>query len=342
MKISIILCVFNPDSTIVEALRCLQRQKLGSGTSLEVILVDNGSQDASVSLEDESREALRGVDYHIITEPRLGLNYARQTGMAQSSGEILVFCDADNYLDPDYIHRCVEVFSNDPKVGFVGGRGKLPKRLENHAPDWLWSYQGSYAVGSQSDRNHEEREKEPEYLWGAGLAVRRKVLEQLQQTGWKPCLVGRQGQSHRGAGEDTELCLAGKIMGWKVAYDEDCRFIHAIEESRLNLKTLFAMQSGFGRARAVIQVYIMYSRLSEKGVIADDAINRWSMFNHLRKSFFNQLRLTFSKARNPFPAIQLIVIIIYYGQAFKELLLDHRRVHDALQTCEKLAASEKL
>jgi len=67
---------------------------------LEVIVVDNGSVDAS-------RKVARsfGSRVLLVDEPRAGAAHARNTGVAQARGEYLAFLDADDLWAPEKLER---------------------------------------------------------------------------------------------------------------------------------------------------------------------------------------------------------------------------------------------
>lgn len=73
----------------------------------ELILVDDGSQDGSLSLlQDYAREHQQ---VRVISRPQGGVSAARNAGMAQAQGKYLQFADADDYLQPNAVERFVEL-----------------------------------------------------------------------------------------------------------------------------------------------------------------------------------------------------------------------------------------
>ena len=71
---------------------------------LEVILVDNNCSDntAKVAIEVWSKFG-NPFCLSILTEPTPGLSYARKKGVLSAKGEIIVFCDDDNWLNENYL-----------------------------------------------------------------------------------------------------------------------------------------------------------------------------------------------------------------------------------------------
>ena len=99
MKLSIIIPVYNEELTIREILRSVQVAT--KGWEAEIIVVDDGSNDST-------REILRQVseveNIKLVFKPsNEGKGAAVRTGIAQSSGEIVLIQDADLEYDPkDY------------------------------------------------------------------------------------------------------------------------------------------------------------------------------------------------------------------------------------------------
>lgn len=70
--------------------------------SVELLLVDNGSTDGSLELAERYRDRAR-----VLQEPLTGGNRARNRGALVARGQWLLFLDADDWLDPDYLDRVV-------------------------------------------------------------------------------------------------------------------------------------------------------------------------------------------------------------------------------------------
>lgn len=84
--------------------------------SVEVIVVDDGSV-------DESRSIIRsyGGKVQAVLQANLGAPGARNAGIARTSGEFLVFLDADDSLLPDAVESLLQGFRDFPDSGIVFG-----------------------------------------------------------------------------------------------------------------------------------------------------------------------------------------------------------------------------
>jgi glycosyltransferase involved in cell wall biosynthesis len=111
-KVSVIVPVKNGAAHIGELLDSLMQVEYEKD-KLEIIVVDGNST-------DKTREIVSEYPVKLLLEERPGLNAARNTGIKNSNGEIIVFTDADCIIPEDWIKKIVENFQ-DQQVGCVGG-----------------------------------------------------------------------------------------------------------------------------------------------------------------------------------------------------------------------------
>lgn len=67
---------------------------------VEVIVVDDGSDDGTTP---QACDALESQDVRVIHQPNAGLPAARNAGAAQAKGDYLVFLDADDWIENDFV-----------------------------------------------------------------------------------------------------------------------------------------------------------------------------------------------------------------------------------------------
>lgn len=105
MRFSVIIPVRDGAATIERAVTsCLTQD----WDDLEVIVVDNGSRDRSAELV----MALRDPRVRLIRLARPGRSAARNVGLNEASGDIVVFLDADDELCPDKLSRSARILAN--------------------------------------------------------------------------------------------------------------------------------------------------------------------------------------------------------------------------------------
>lgn len=103
MKVSIIVPTYNGGSTLKKCVTSLSAQTY---TDIEIIIVNDGSTDNTATL---ATSLAHGDDrIQVITQENGGVSAARNTGIKAATGDILMFVDGDDYVDPDYCRLAVE------------------------------------------------------------------------------------------------------------------------------------------------------------------------------------------------------------------------------------------
>lgn len=112
-KVSIIVPVYNLENYIEQ---CVHSLLVQSYQNIEIILVDDGSRDNSLSLITQ----LAAEDSRIVytSQPNGGAAKARNTGLAMATGEYITFVDGDDMLSPNAISDNIGYFSDD-KIDWV-------------------------------------------------------------------------------------------------------------------------------------------------------------------------------------------------------------------------------
>ena len=108
IKLSVIIPCYNAEKTLEDTLRSLEDS---SEIIYEVICVNDGSKDNTLNvLKKYSNESLLNIK--IIDSDNFGVSVARNKGIDASSGDVLLFLDADDKYSPlffcEIIKRCEE------------------------------------------------------------------------------------------------------------------------------------------------------------------------------------------------------------------------------------------
>lgn len=124
MLFSIITPVYNAKKTIR---RCIMSVTAQSERDFEYIIVDDGSTDGST---DGIEELLTGIRSKVIRVPNGGVSAARNTGLDCSSGEYILFLDADDELTSDALAQYKAAINRPepPDILFSGFYKVYPKK----------------------------------------------------------------------------------------------------------------------------------------------------------------------------------------------------------------------
>jgi len=248
LGVSIIICSHNSERIIEKTLRTLIKQKTSLRKNWEILLIDNRSDDNTLKIAESliAESKVLKSKLRIIKENKLGISNARLRGLRSAKYEILSFIDDDNIISQNWIETVASIMERHPEVGACGGQNKAPRITKK--PFWFEKYKECYAIGKQATKSGDITLSRG-FVWGAGMSIRKKAWEEINKRGFKFFLTGRVGNK-RSAGEDSELCFALRLAGWKIWYQSDLVLVHDIDLNRLNWNELRKMFRGFGVGRA--------------------------------------------------------------------------------------------
>ncbi|MDP9294786.1 MAG: bifunctional polysaccharide deacetylase/glycosyltransferase family 2 protein [Actinomycetota bacterium] len=198
-SVVVVVPAYNEEVGIARAVRSLVSSDY---PALEVVVVDDGSTDATASVVE--RLGLERV--RLVRQNNGGKAVALNTGVSLSASEVVVMVDGDTVFEPDTVRRLVQPMA-DERVGAVSGNTKVGNR-----GGLLGRWQHiEYVTGFNVDRRMYEVLQCTTTVPGAIGAFRRDALDE----------VG--GVSGDTLAEDTDLTLAIGRTGRRVVYAEDAR-----------------------------------------------------------------------------------------------------------------------
>ena len=112
--VSVIVPVYNVEQYLHPCVDSLLQQSYGD---LQIILVDDGSTDASKEICDGYQAADCRVQ--VIHKKNGGSSSSREAGMNAVKGQYVMFLDGDDWLDADTIEKCMEIARKDEAIGCV-------------------------------------------------------------------------------------------------------------------------------------------------------------------------------------------------------------------------------
>lgn len=112
MKVTIIIPAYNEEKDIKDVLDSIMKQNY-TRSKLETIVIDDKST-------DKTAEIVSKYDVKMIKGKHEGVGAARNLGIKKAKGDIILFVDADQILDKNYVKEIVKPFK-DKKVGGVSG-----------------------------------------------------------------------------------------------------------------------------------------------------------------------------------------------------------------------------
>ena len=200
--ISVVVPTRNVAATIGVCLQSILDELAGTGH--EVIVVDNGSSDATLDIVRRFAVRLEVVSPCFVAR-------SRNCGARLAVHPLLAFVDSDCVVRPGWSANIREVLS-DESIGVTGSRHVLRE-------DSTW-------VERAWDRAHRRRSERPledtVYIPAGNLAVRRSVF--LDVGGFDETLE---------TGEDPDLCARIAARGYRIVEARDIRCVHLGEPRTL-------------------------------------------------------------------------------------------------------------
>lgn len=121
--VSVVIPVYNVEQYLEE---CIDKVLMQTYKKLEIILVDDGSQDSSPQICDKYARVNSNV--FVIHQSNGGVSHARNQGLHRASGEYIVFLDSDDYWDDAFaIEKLIKEIKNNEDVILFGYK----KRIES-------------------------------------------------------------------------------------------------------------------------------------------------------------------------------------------------------------------
>ena len=129
MDISIIIPVYNAAETLEKCITSVDMQIGIDDLQVEVILVDDGSDDGSGKLCDRIKEKYSKLNIKVLHKENGGVSKARNEALAVAQGRYISFIDADDTVKRDALHYMYHAI-NDTDLKMVSMTGRSDKSDE--------------------------------------------------------------------------------------------------------------------------------------------------------------------------------------------------------------------
>lgn len=175
MQLSIIICTYNRDKYLPDALESIRRQSLDR-SKFELIVVNNNSTDQTEAISKAFEAANPDIQFVYAVERSQGLSFARNTGIRLARAPYLSFIDDDAITTPDYAANIIRHFDQNPQYDALGGK-VLPIYPGGIEPAWMTPHQ--YGLVAKVDRGDKAGSFGNKYPVGCNMAFRTKVFDEI-------------------------------------------------------------------------------------------------------------------------------------------------------------------
>ncbi len=236
--VSVILCSYNRSGMLSETLCSFQKLYVPDDLSVELLLIDNVSVDDTTDVMKNFNHPQ--IETRIFHASPKGLSNARNRGIAECSGKVLLFTDDDVRFPEDWIPRMAGPILSGMTEALAGGVHLHPD-LER---DWFTPKHRELLASTE--RLDEDN---PDRLVGANMAVSREVFNVIP--GFDPEL----GAGQLGVGEETLFSGQLREANFQISGDLSVAVEHRPAVSRLTRNWFQSAAKNFGRSEAYISYH---------------------------------------------------------------------------------------
>jgi GT2 family glycosyltransferase len=208
--VSVVVVNYNGRHLLEDCFHALNQQTYGN---FEIILVDNGSHDDSITFMKEHYPRVRIVQLSSNTGFAGGTN----AGIRSSHGELILTLNNDTCVFSDFIEKLIQPMVRDTGVGMCASKMISPDKKINSTGICLSRSGAAWDRGGfEQDTGQYDDEVE---IFGpcAGAALYRKTM--LDE-------IGLFDEDFFLFMEDVDLAFRAQLAGWKCVYTPKARVIH--------------------------------------------------------------------------------------------------------------------
>jgi glycosyltransferase involved in cell wall biosynthesis len=173
--ISVVVPTYNRGRRLEPLLDSLLSQHT-RGVTYEVVVVDNNSTDDTRRVVEAC--AARGPEGRVryLFEPRQGVSYARNSGVAATAAPVVLFLDDDGVPGPEWVSEMKRAFDAHPEADCIGGRVRA--HWLQPPPSWLTGpHWGPIAIQDRPEPAYLNSRHAAACLLSANLGCRREAFD---------------------------------------------------------------------------------------------------------------------------------------------------------------------
>lgn len=236
--LSAIICTYNRARYLRPLLESLVA---GGFADCEIVLVDNNSSDNTREECDRFMADHPEVAMRYCFEPNQGLSFARNRGIEEARGEVVVYVDDDALVNPEYLATYADFFVRHPEVDAAGG--PITPRYDGcEEPGWMSHYTRQLVTGWLDFGTREREFPRGAFPGGGNAAYRKRVFDEV---GRFDTALGRKGNSLVGA-EEKDIFDKMTSSGMRFFYLPTAILYHLIPPHKLTQDYFDRLTYGIG------------------------------------------------------------------------------------------------
>ncbi len=221
-----IICTYNRAKYIGGLLESVAKNDLAK-SAYEIVLVDNNSTDNTREICEAFAKAHKDVQFRYVLEPEQGLSAARNKGIKEAKGDVIVYIDDDALVDTDYLRTYAEWFEAHPETMACGG--PIEPLYETKEPSWMTPYTKALLTAWMNYGDKVREYPKGRYPGGGNAAYRKEVFDKV---GLFNTALGRKGGNLMGS-EEKDIFDKMHSLGMQVLYLPTPILHHIIPQAKL-------------------------------------------------------------------------------------------------------------
>ncbi len=221
-----IICTYNRAKYIGGLLESVAKNDLAK-SAYEIVLVDNNSTDNTREICEVFAKAHKDVQFRYVLEPEQGLSAARNKGIKEAKGDVIVYIDDDALVDTDYLRTYAEWFEAHPETMACGG--PIEPLYETKEPSWMTPYTKALLTAWMNYGDKVREYPKGRYPGGGNAAYRKEVFDKV---GLFNTALGRKGGNLMGS-EEKDIFDKMHSLGMQVLYLPTPILHHIIPQAKL-------------------------------------------------------------------------------------------------------------
>ncbi len=239
--LSVIICTYNREKYIYNVLRSIAENDYPC-ENYEIVLVNNNCTDHTKEECQRFKNDFPGITFNCFHETNQGLSYARNRGIREAQGDILVYVDDDAVVNKKYLETYAAFFGRNQEAAAAGG--PIVPRFETQEPEWMSHYTRMLLTGALDLGPHEREFPKRAFPGGGNVAYRKSVFDRI---GLFNVELGRKGNSLIGA-EEKDLFDKMGSQGIKFYYLPEAVLFHIIPQHKLTKAYFHRLSIGIGQS----------------------------------------------------------------------------------------------
>ena len=218
--LSVIVPTRNRSGSLKNLLASFERSILSEDDRVEVLIIDNGSDDAtSFTLEREAQQHRR-FPLKLLHEEKRGKANALNLGLSNSSGDVILILDDDVVVEPETFHQHLKAHA---ETSFAALQGKILPGRDSFGRTADLEKLREYNI---PHIDYGEELREIRGLTGTNMSFTRQVFEKVG------FFDTRLGPGAAGFSEDTEYSVRIRQAGFRIGYTPDAVVYHELDPNR--------------------------------------------------------------------------------------------------------------